>query len=73
MPTDWERLYAEAFHELDPEKVPELCDRTRHAINERLIELSAPTISAQAQKEREQLFEALRKLLLYEYERRPPK
>jgi len=71
MPTEWEQLYAEAFHELDAEKVPELCDRARRALNDRLCELSK--LGAHAQQEREQLFEALRTLLLYEYARRPPK
>lgn len=73
MPTEWERLYAQTFHELDAEKVPDLCDRARRALNGRLVELSAPKITVRTQKDREQLFEALRNLLLYEYERRPPK
>ena len=70
MPAEWEQLYREAFQELDAEKVPELCDRARHAINDRLMELAAQAIAAG--KEREQLFEALRALLIHEYKRRAP-
>jgi len=70
MPSEWEQLYREAFQELDAEKLPELCDRARRAINERLMELSAQTLAAE--KEREQLFEALRTLLIHEYQRRAP-
>lgn len=70
MPAEWERLYREAFQELDAEKLPELCDRARRAINDRLLELAAQNIAAE--KEREQLFEALRALLIHEYQRRAP-
>jgi len=70
MPAEWEQLYREAFQELDAENLPELCDRARRAINERLMELSAQTLAAE--KEREQLFEALRTLLIHEYQRRAP-
>jgi hypothetical protein len=70
MPAEWEQLYREAFQELDAEKVPELCDRARHAINDRLMELAAQAIAAG--KEREQLFEALRALVIHEYKRRAP-
>lgn len=71
MPAEWERLYAKAFQELDAEKVPGLCESARRAIDDRLVELSAAKITDP--NDRELLFEALRKLLLYEYERRPPK
>ncbi|MFZ3262962.1 MAG: hypothetical protein WA172_03095 [Terriglobales bacterium] len=70
MGAEWERLYREAFQEFDAEKVPELCDCARRAIHDRLIELSAQTTAAG--KEREQLFEALRQLLIHEYKRRAP-
>lgn len=70
MPVEWERTYKEAFEEADAEKVPEICDRARRAIDDRLVELGAWST---AEKERERLREALRKLLLYEYQRRPPK
>ena len=70
MPAEWERLYREAFQELDAEKVPEICDRARRAINDRLTELAGERLTAE--KEREQLLEALRKLLLHEHQRRAP-
>lgn len=68
MPAEWERLYREAFQETDAQKVVELCDRARRAINDRLTELAGQ--SAAAEKEREELFEALRSLLIHEYSRR---
>ena len=71
MSSEWERLYAEALQELDAERVPELCDRARRALNNRLVERAGDKTADPA--EREQLFEALRNLLLYEYERRPPR
>lgn len=70
MPAEWEQLYREAFQELDAEKVPELCDRARHAINDRLMELATQTLAAE--NERQQLFGALRTLLIHEYQRRAP-
>ncbi len=70
MLANWERLYREAFQELDAEKVPEICEQARRAINDRLTELAAQRSAAET--EREQLFEALRNLLIHEYQRRAP-
>ena len=67
---EWERLYREAFQEPDAEKVPELCDRARRAINDRLIELCAQ--ASAFEKERERLFEALRALVIHETKRHAP-
>ncbi|MGA9639838.1 MAG: hypothetical protein WBQ72_00440 [Terriglobales bacterium] len=70
MANKWVQLYREAFQERDAEKVSELCDRARAAINERLGELAARVIAAE--KERDQLEEALRSLTLHELHRRAP-
>jgi hypothetical protein len=71
MPETWEQLYRLAFKELDAGKVPELCDQTRVAINQRLTRISSHT-SALDQKERDQLYQSLRSLLIYENNRRAP-
>ena len=70
MPTEWEKLYREAVQELDHEKLPEMCDRARRAIDDRLTDLAGQMIATE--KEREQLFEALRNLVIHEYQRRSP-
>jgi hypothetical protein len=70
MPETWEQLYRSAFQELDAEKVPALCDRARIAINQRLTKISARTATGD-EKERDQLFEALRSLLIHENRRAP--
>ncbi|MFZ3339681.1 MAG: hypothetical protein WA609_02725 [Terriglobales bacterium] len=67
---DWEGPYRKAFQELDAEKVTELCERARTAINGRLTDLAGETIAGE--KERELLFEALRTLFLHEQHRRAP-
>jgi hypothetical protein len=67
----WEQLYRSAFQELDAEKVPGLCDQARIAINQRLTKISARTAAGE-EKERDQLFEALRSLLIHEHTRRAP-
>ena len=64
MPLEWKMLYREALHEQDDEKVHEICDRARRAINERLTELAAKRIAIE--EEREQLYDALRRLLIHE-------
>ncbi len=64
MPLEWEMLYREALHEQDDERVPEICDRARRAINDRLTELAGQRIATE--KEREQLYDALRRLLIHE-------
>jgi uncharacterized protein HemY len=64
MPLEWEMIYREALREQDDEKVHEVCDRARRAINDRLTELAAQKIAAE--KEREQLYDALRRLLIHE-------
>jgi hypothetical protein len=71
MSETWEQLYRSAFQELDAEKVPALCDRARIAINQRLTKISARTATGD-EKERDQLFEALRSLLIHENTRRAP-
>jgi len=65
MPSDWETLYREALQERDNERVADVCDRARRAINDRLTEMAAQRITAEA--EREQLYEALRRLLIHEH------
>ena len=70
MASEWETLYLEALHEQDPEKVAEVCERARRAINDRLIELAAQKIVSETQ--REQLFDALRRLLIHEHKVRFP-
>lgn len=70
MSAEWERLYREAFQELDAEKVPVICERARRSINDRLIELAAQNKAIE--KERGELLEALRNLLIHEYQRRAP-
>ncbi len=64
MPSEWEPLYREALQERDNEKLADVCDRARRAINDRLTELAAQRITAEA--EREQLYDALRRLLIHE-------
>ncbi len=70
MPGEWERPYRKAFQELDAEKVSELCENARAAINDRLTELAGEIVAGE--KERERLFEALRTLFLHEQHRRAP-
>lgn len=70
MPLEWEMLYRDALHEQDDERVPEVCNRARRAINERLSELAAQKIAAE--EEREQLYDALRRLLIHENKLRLP-
>jgi hypothetical protein len=70
MPSEWETLYREALQERDDEKVAEVCERARRAINDRLTKLAAQKIAAET--EREQLFEALRRILIHEHKLRPP-
>jgi hypothetical protein len=70
MPAEWETLYREALQEQDDERRAEACERGRCAINDRLTELAAQRIAAE--KEREKLFDALRRLLLHEHKLRPP-
>ena len=70
MPLEWEMLYREALDERDDEMLPEVCDRARRAINERLTELAKQKIAAE--KEREQLYDALRRLLIHENNLRLP-
>ena len=70
MAAEWETLYREAFQEQDSERTAEACERARRAINGRLTELAAQRIAAE--QEREQLFEALRRLLIHEHKLRPP-
>jgi hypothetical protein len=69
-PSEWETLYREALREQDTENVAEVCERARRAINDRLIELAAQKTTLE--KEREQLFEALRRLLIHEQKVRSP-
>ncbi|MFZ1918043.1 MAG: hypothetical protein WAU58_10755 [Terriglobales bacterium] len=64
MASEWESLYRDALQEPDDERVAEICDRARRAINDRLTELAAQKIAAE--NEREQLYEALRRLLIHE-------
>jgi len=61
---EWKRLYREALRQRTSEKAAEVCERARRAINDRLIELAAE--GSAAEKEREQLLEALRNLLIHE-------
>ena len=70
MSPEWERLYREAIEELDAERVPEICERARRSINDRLIELAAQNKASE--KERERLFEALRHILIHEQRRHAP-
>jgi hypothetical protein len=64
MPSEWETLYREALQERDNEKLADVCDRARRAINDRLTALAAQKIAAE--EEREQLYDALRRLLIHE-------
>jgi hypothetical protein len=70
MPSGWKTLYREALHEHDDEKVTEVCERARRAINGRLSELAAQKIAAE--EEHEQLYDALRRLLIHENKLRLP-
>ena len=70
MANKWVQLYREAFQERDAEKVSELCDRARAAINERLGELAARVIAAE--KERDQLRRSSPLPHLHELHRRAP-
>ena len=71
MSIEWEPLYRAALQELDAEKVREVCERARRAINERLTELAAhPTAAEKKEEERERLMDALRALVIHEHNRR---
>jgi hypothetical protein len=70
MSAEWERLYREAMQELDVDKLTDLCERARASINARLLDLAARSI--EIDKEREELFQALRSLLFHEQQRRAP-
>ena len=70
MSAEWQRLYRDAFQELDAEKVSVICERARRSINDRLIELA--TQNKAIGKERGELLESLRNLLIQEYQRRAP-
>lgn len=71
MPQTWEQLYRLAFQERDAEKASTVCDHARVSINQRLTEIAGCT-SALDEKEREQLFEAMRCLFIHENNRRAP-
>jgi hypothetical protein len=64
VPNEWEEVYGEALRETDRAKVADACERARYTINERLTEMAAAKIAME--KEREQLHEALRELLLHQ-------
>ena len=69
MPCEWEKSYHDALQEKD-EKKAEACERARRAINDRLTELARQKSAADKsamEKERDRLFDAMRKLLLHEY------
>jgi hypothetical protein len=70
MPAEWDRLYREAMQELDVDKLTEICEHTRASINARLLDLAGLSIGIE--KEREELFQALRGLLVHEQQRRAP-
>ena len=70
MPLGWERLCRKALQEQDDGEMPSVCDHARRAINTRLTELAAQKIAAD--EEREQLYEALRRLLIHEHKLWPP-
>jgi len=69
MNPDWKSVYQTAIGERDPTKVPELCEKARRAINDRILELgtqSADTL------ERRELEEFLRRLVAHEAKKNPP-
>ena len=57
--------------EIDPAKVQRLCERARHAIADRIIDICARPQDVTVNTEREELEEASRKLTLHEHAHQP--
>ncbi|PWT83087.1 MAG: hypothetical protein C5B58_07090 [Acidobacteria bacterium] len=57
--------------EIDPAKVQRLCERARHAIVDRIIDLCPEAQDVTVNAEREELEEASRKLALHEHAQKP--
>jgi hypothetical protein len=63
MPTDWKTPHQAAMREQDPAKLPDLCEKARRAIFERLTD---STRNFADEIEREELDQASRELTLRE-------
>jgi hypothetical protein len=68
MAAHWETLYQKALQEIYPEEARDACALARRAINERLTGLNGHGVPIE--KERENLREALRQLVIHEENRR---
>ena len=66
MKPDWRSTYTAAIGESDTANVQRLCQRARHAIIDRLIELAPEPQDATVTAEREELEEASRKITQHE-------
>jgi hypothetical protein len=70
MPTRWKSNYDAAIREQDPARLAEVCEKARHSINDRILELgSTPADKNQRQK----LERALRELVAHQAKiQKPP-
>ncbi len=66
---DWRFTFKAAIREINDANVQQLCERARHAIVDRLIDLAAEPQDAVVTAEREELEEALRKITQHEHDR----
>jgi hypothetical protein len=66
MSLEWRSSYRDAMSEQDPAKRAPACERARHEINSRLLELAGQAPDA-AGGERAELEEALRQLTMHEW------
>jgi hypothetical protein len=69
MPTRWKSLFEAAIREQDPARLAEVCEKARHSINDRILELgSTPADKNQRQK----LERALRELVAHQAKTQKP-
>jgi hypothetical protein len=69
MPTRWKSNYDAAIREQDPARLEEFCEKARHSINDRILELgSTPADKNQRQK----LERALRELVAHQAKTQKP-
>lgn len=65
MPTRWMQAYAAALREQDPTNIPNVCEKARRAIDDRILQDGGQSVDA---SEREQLEAALRHLTEREWQ-----
>jgi hypothetical protein len=68
---DWRSTYKAAMGESNPAEVQRLCERARHAIVDRIIDLCPESQDVTVTAEREELEEASRKLTEHEHTHQP--